>query len=557
MKKCLLIVAVGLMSVASVFAQTASWQGASSGGIPSLATPVGHTPDGTVLYLVRSGQTGTTIGYVNPSSQMTTLYPDQQTAGASSYEVYMGGDRWVAASAGKMPANVLSAGSDSNGSPVDILRISYKGWVIPAYYSANDQAAVAYVNGNRKLFTTFQALVPAWVGASSPGAVDQGFRAAVDSDGNALTPLRSPRGSGIQLGKFNVGTRKGYFSYGGKEINVDLGNAQVFVGKGVWRHWNGNLPAGAIPAGRDDDGSLLYMIRASVPGVPGAQSVGKYTDARKQAYVPYGGNEVPVTDFDILSYDLNAPGLAPSAPVQPVSQPTASDSEAPSVPTAINTQYGYWRIHEQFGPANVGPDGKYSAVFTYDAVSGEKVKISTLGTTLTLISPDGTKIDAPPAPTRTIQTKLRTTGTYTIEISSASPEWFYMTLVGRGYEFRGNIDSRSPVRSDGRRYAQFELSGLPQQPSGTGKAVYQIDAISRDFQPVILSVWEKETGKRLPLLSEQKDNLREIAFFVNPPSGRIEVRVGAAGGSFPNGQFRSTVAFSHFDYSTPGSGGGH
>jgi len=344
---------------------------------------------------------------------------------------------------------------------------------------------------------------------------------------------RIPHGSGIQLGKFNVGTRKGYFSYGGKEINVDLGNAQVFVGKGVWRHWNGNLPAGAIPAGRDDDGSLLYMIRASVPGVPGAQSVGKYTDARKQAYVPYGGNEVLVTDFDILSYDLNAPGLAPSALSQPVSQPAASDSEAPSVPTPINTQYGYWRIHEQFGPANVGPDGKYSAVFTYDAVSGEMVKISTLGTTLTLISPDGTKIDAPPAPTRTIQTKLRTTGTYTIEISSASPESFYMTLIGRGYEFRGNLDSRSPVRSDGRHYAQFELSGLPQQPSGTGKAVYQIDAISRDFQPVILSVWDKETGKRLPLLSEQKDNLREIAFFVNPPSGRIEVHVGAAGGSFP------------------------
>ena len=53
-----------------------------------------------------------------------------------------------------------------------------------------------------------------------------------------------------------------------------------------------SLPVGAITAGTEADGSRLYSIRAKVSG---AEAIGQYNDARKEA---------KVTAFDVPTYDL-------------------------------------------------------------------------------------------------------------------------------------------------------------------------------------------------------------------------------------------------------------
>ena len=105
----------------------------------------------------------------------------------------------------------------------------------------------------------------------------------------------------------------------------------MFIGAGVWTPSSGRLPPGAIPAGADTDGTTLYMIRAAVSG---AQSLGKFSAQRGEAYVPYGGAEMKVTSFEVLCYDLsrNRPdSMAAAMPVTapaPMNGPTSRAEEA-------------------------------------------------------------------------------------------------------------------------------------------------------------------------------------------------------------------------------------
>ena len=591
MKKLAFVLAIlFLLSVASVFAQALTWQAASSGSVPAFATPVGHTPDGKLLYLVRTGvwkrrpgvfyirpgTSHTRIGYDDPSRRTSRLYGNQQAVSASSYDVYSGGDRWVSASVDRMPPNVISAGARADGTPVDILRVSYDGWVVPAYYSPADHAAVAYIDGKRLLFTTFQALEPAWVSAASPGAAGQAFRAATDSDGNPLVPLRSPHGGSIQLGKYNVGTHQGYISYGGRELVVDPASAKLFVGTGTWKPWSGRLPTGAIPAGLDDDGSILYVIRASVPGVSGAQSVGKFSDQRKQAYIPYAGKELTVTKFEILCYDLSAPGLSPStlkpvqrttpvvSPANPAVTPTSGETttqstpsiqEAPTTPTKIDSKYGRWRTSARLGPANLGKDGRYSAVYTYDGLSGEKVKITNSDSltgprgsvSFVLVSPDGTRSVAPASKSYgtvyAFDTPLSATGTYKIEIISSEPEDFAISLQGRGTMFTGAIDDQSRKAKDGTHYAPVEVTGLTPTFGGVGGigAQYTLSLFAEAFEPTV-TVVDKSTGKALKLTSVSQDSNHFSCEFV-PIGKRVEIRVSPVAGTGTAGPFEATVTF--------------
>ena len=282
-------------------AQAPDWQAPVNGRPLDISTPVGYSAAGTPLYLIRSAVQGVTrIGWFDSGTGRATLMSVDRPAAARAFEVYAGAGRWVPSTVDTVPADSITAGTDANGQPMNILRVSAGGWLIPAIYSADDNAAVAFVGGRRLLFSSFEALVPDW--ARAAGSFRQAFRGGTDSDGGPLVPFRAAYGGGLQPGKFNTAARRGYISYGGQEITIDDPSAEVFVGTGIWTPSNGNLPAGAIPAGVDTDGSTLYMIRALHDG---AQALGKFSAQRGEAYIPYGGIEWKVSDFEVLCYDLS------------------------------------------------------------------------------------------------------------------------------------------------------------------------------------------------------------------------------------------------------------
>jgi hypothetical protein len=127
-----------------------------------------------------------------------------------------------------------------------------------------------------------------WVTARNgyvpPGAVQGGF------DGENLYVCSI----GGSIGKLAPGHRKCYVPYGGREIGY--GKYQVLVvDRGEWVPLTGNVPKGAVIGGKD--GEMLYVCNAVVAG---KWTPGKYPVSHDVCYVPYGGKEIGVRNFNVF-----------------------------------------------------------------------------------------------------------------------------------------------------------------------------------------------------------------------------------------------------------------
>ena len=60
---------------------------------------------------------------------------------------------------------------------------------------------------------------------------------------------------------------------------------------------NGDLPGGAILAGREANGQPLYVAKASVDN---HVLIGKLNPSHGNAYVPHNGAELAVTSYEVL-----------------------------------------------------------------------------------------------------------------------------------------------------------------------------------------------------------------------------------------------------------------
>ncbi len=66
----------------------------------------------------------------------------------------------------------------------------------------------------------------------------------------------------------------------------------------VWIHAsNGDIPSGALEGGRQSNGEVLYIGRAQYKG---SLAIGKVYRSHRVLYVPFGGNEVPISQYEVL-----------------------------------------------------------------------------------------------------------------------------------------------------------------------------------------------------------------------------------------------------------------
>jgi hypothetical protein len=70
---------------------------------------------------------------------------------------------------------------------------------------------------------------------------------------------------------------------------------------------NGDIPHGAKPAGREATGEHLYAARAKVPGGGSGWQPGKVRHAFGGALIPFGGDEIQVTSYQVCMDPLYAP----------------------------------------------------------------------------------------------------------------------------------------------------------------------------------------------------------------------------------------------------------
>ncbi len=66
----------------------------------------------------------------------------------------------------------------------------------------------------------------------------------------------------------------------------------------VWIHAsNGDIPSGAVEGGRQSNGEVLYIGRAQYMS---SLAIGKVHRSHRVLYISFGGNEVPISHYEVL-----------------------------------------------------------------------------------------------------------------------------------------------------------------------------------------------------------------------------------------------------------------
>lgn len=99
------------------------------------------------------------------------------------------------------------------------------------------------------------------------------------------------------LGKYVVSHGVCYVAHGGNEhtkYQFDV----LCNGNPSWvQASNGHVPIGAVQAGHTDSGEPLYVGRSCYQG---SITVGKVHPSLGSLYIPFGGKEVSLQEYDIL-----------------------------------------------------------------------------------------------------------------------------------------------------------------------------------------------------------------------------------------------------------------
>ncbi|HET6452680.1 MAG TPA: DM9 repeat-containing protein [Spirochaetia bacterium] len=585
MRRSLLVLFLACLVLSSaVAADKPAWL-AAKGALPGLAMPVGYTDTGAPVYMARVVKSGVaSIGRFVPPTVTAQIMMAKRTAPAASFELWTGAGRWVPADASSLPADAISAGRGADGRDVLLARVSYRGWLVPAMFDWQQEAAVADIAGARMTFSTFEVLVPDWVNVKNVDAMQSAFVGGTDADGSNLVPLRAARGKGVHPGKWSAGSGKGYVSYGGKEIELGQQGYELFIGTGTWTAPQGKaLPFGAILAGRDDDGSPLYMIRSKVNN---ADSLGKYSSTRKQAYVPFGGKELEVSSFEVLCYDLSpnrpdsvptqsaaAPAPAPAmaapqpAPVPPAA-PTpdvAADADwqsgalwgtgpgewqipATPAPAKIVPAFGYWTVNGTLDQSETQREGLLADAYLYAGQKGEQVTFFLYSESATpgfyigapsrqyiTVAPRTGEGEFPEGGSSTVKATLPETGTYTILVANApaGAGSYLLRVQGRGQSFSGTL---APSAAFAPVEVQVQLG-----------AFYTIEVTSDSFDPGIV-IMDKKTQKPLEVTVDQTSRRAFTTAYANDGQALvIQVRPANPKASPPpKGAFKVEVRLDNF-----------
>lgn len=118
-----------------------------------------------------------------------------------------------------------------------------------------------------------------------------------DSDGTQMYVGRATHDGAILPCKVLPSKQAAYVSTNGLEILKQ--NYDVLIGRDVkWKkEKNGKVPRDAFVAGRTPKGEVLYIGRADYNGI----QIGKVHPAHGCMYIPYGGSEVSIKEYEVLT----------------------------------------------------------------------------------------------------------------------------------------------------------------------------------------------------------------------------------------------------------------
>ncbi|XP_046391922.1 uncharacterized protein LOC124160192 isoform X3 [Ischnura elegans] len=138
--------------------------------------------------------------------------------------------------------------------------------------------------------------LPKWESACNGRVPPGAFVGGKDLDSD-LYIARARHGGGWVPGKLNPNHGKCYIPWGGKE--VAMSEYEVLCGSNLeWqRTAGGNVPPRSVPASNAHEGEVMYVGRVHHNGT---STVGKVHPSHGVCYIPFGGEELSFSNYEVL-----------------------------------------------------------------------------------------------------------------------------------------------------------------------------------------------------------------------------------------------------------------
>lgn len=136
-----------------------------------------------------------------------------------------------------------------------------------------------------------------WVAASNEHLPEGAILGGQDIDGTTMFVCRAEHERDLLPGKHMPDKGDAYVCIGGKEYKKEF--VEVLCnGNTSWIPTSGgSIPFNAVPGGRAADGEMLFIGRAEYKK---SLTVGKVHPSHGVLYIPFGGKEKKIKDYEIL-----------------------------------------------------------------------------------------------------------------------------------------------------------------------------------------------------------------------------------------------------------------
>ncbi|CAO1428123.1 unnamed protein product [Diamesa hyperborea] len=272
---------------------------------PHNAVLAGHDSDRSPIYVGRAMEGCAAIpAKVIPCKQACYVSFNGKEILKQNFEYLVGsGLHWIGSGNGHAPAGAVLAGNDKSGEPHYIGRAHHSGSLTPGKIHQSHGCLYIGYGGHEVAIKQYEVLVAQkrlqWVHCEAYMPVPHGaILAGNDADGSPIFVGRAHHASDHLVAKVIPSKQIAYVSYDGQEIPKHTFEV-LCHGNVQWVHSsNGQVVYNAVPGGRTGSGEVLYIGRGHYGG---AVTVGKIQQSHGCLYIPYGGSEVSLRSYEILT----------------------------------------------------------------------------------------------------------------------------------------------------------------------------------------------------------------------------------------------------------------
>ncbi|KAG4072159.1 hypothetical protein HA402_015658 [Bradysia odoriphaga] len=272
--------------------------------ISSRAVQGGRDTDGTEMFVGRAFYNNVWLpAKVLPSKNACYVAYNGVEVHVDNFEVLIGSTDfvWEPASDGGVPAGAVTTGRDGN-EEIFVGRGPFLNSITVGKVHPSHRCLYLGYNGREEKVRSYEVLVYrklSWISSSIRDVLPRdAVLGGRDSDGSPIYVGRASHDGATLICKVLPSKQAAYVATNGVEISKL--HYEVLVGRTVrWKaDKNGKVPRDAFAAGRATNGETLYIGRAPHNG---SLTIGKVHPTHGCLYMPYGGSEVSLREYEVLT----------------------------------------------------------------------------------------------------------------------------------------------------------------------------------------------------------------------------------------------------------------